>query len=151
MERAPRLMQSLSDPSRSVRMAAAQSMLDAQIASMPGRYERALRSALAEWQASMGSRLDYPESHLQMGGMALVMRNMPAASGAFAEATRLDPQLVDAWVMQVRIAAATGDGRGALALLEQALARNPGNMTLQMMRRELTGEALDLLPPPSGE
>ena len=151
MERAPRIMQSLSDPVRSVRMAAAQSMLDAQIASMPGRYERALRNAFAEWQASMGSRLDYPETHLQMGGMALVMRNMPAASGAFAEVTRLDPQLVDAWVMQVRIAAATGDEGGARRLLEQALERNPGDMTLQIMRRELTGEALDLLPPSSGD
>ncbi len=86
-----------------------------------------------------------------MGGMALVMRNMPAASGAFAEVTRLDPQLVDAWVMQVRIAAATGDEGGARRLLEQALERNPGDMTLQIMRRELTGEALDLLPPPSGD
>ncbi|MBY6005034.1 hypothetical protein KUV62_14020 [Salipiger bermudensis] len=151
MERTPRLMKSLSDPSRSVRMAAAQSMLDAPIAHMPGRYERALRNAFAEWQAAMASRLDYPETHLQLGGMALTMRNMSAASRAFAEATRLDPQLRDAWIMQIRIAAASGDAPGARALVEQALAKNPGDMNLQIMRRELTGEALDLLPPPSEE
>lgn len=151
MERAPRIMASLSDPSRSVRMAAAQSLLDAQIARMPPRYETALRNAFGEWQASMASRLDFPETHLQMGGMALVMRNMPAAMNAFAEATRLDPQLSDAWIMQVRIAFATGDEAQGRALLDTALARNPGNVTLQMMRRELTGEDMDLLPPPSAD
>ncbi|MCA0996903.1 multiheme c-type cytochrome [Alloyangia pacifica] len=151
MERAPRIMQSLSDPSRSVRMAAAQSMLDAQIAHMPGRYERALRSAFAEWQASMASRLDFPETHLQMGGMALVMRNMPAAANAFAEATRLDPQLSDAWIMQIRIAFATGNEAQGRALLGEALEQVPDNMTLQMMNAELTGQQMDLLPPPSAD
>lgn len=39
--------------------------------------------------------------------MALTMRNLPAAEGAFREAVRLNPQQIEAWGMLVRIAAVT--------------------------------------------
>ncbi|MFV0300738.1 MAG: HEAT repeat domain-containing protein, partial [Paracoccus sp. (in: a-proteobacteria)] len=146
-ERAPRLMAALSDPSRSVRMAAAQALLGVPLARLPDRYAAALRGAFGEWQQAMASRLDFPETHLQLGGAALVMRDLPAAAGAFAEATRLDPQLADAWLMRVRIAMAMGDEAGAQTLLAGAIARNPDNLDMQLLRRDLTGEPLDLMPP----
>ena len=49
----------------------------------------------------------------------------------------LDPQLLDAWRMLVRIAAATGDTPGAMAALEEAEAANPGSLFLEDLRFEL--------------
>lgn len=150
-ERAGRLLAPLGDSSRSVRMAAAREMLNTPIAHMPKRYAEMMRRAVGEWQSALASRLDFPETHLQMGGTALMMRNIGAAENAFAEASRLDPQLVDAWIMQVRLAVVTGDEARAKDLLSRAIALNPDNLPLQMMRSELTGEGFDLAPPPRSD
>ncbi|MAO26526.1 multiheme c-type cytochrome [Roseovarius sp.] len=147
LDRVPRVLPALSDPSKSVRIAAAQAMLGAPIAKLPGEHGKALRRAFAEWQSALTSRLDFPETHLQMGGAALTMRNVPASVDAFAEATRLDPKLVDAWIMRVRLAAATGDMLGAARLLQEALGHNPSNLSLALLHSELSGAPLDLLPP----
>jgi cytochrome c-type biogenesis protein CcmH/NrfG len=85
--------------------------------------------------------LDFPETHLQMGGMALTMRNLPAAEGAFREAVRLDPQQIEAWVMLARIAAAAQGAVAAGAILDEALAVNPQDLTLQQLKAELDAAA----------
>jgi cytochrome c-type biogenesis protein CcmH/NrfG len=90
-----------------------------------------------EWRAALASRADFPETHLQIGGSGLTTRNWQLAERAFAEAASLDPQLVDAWTMIVRIRAATGDAAGARTALEEALAKNPGNATLQALGAEI--------------
>ncbi|MFU1476181.1 multiheme c-type cytochrome [Roseovarius sp. C7] len=146
-ERVPRILGALSDPSRSVRIAAAQSMMGTGQAHLPIRYRETLHRALGEWQASMNNRLDYPETRLQLGGTALAMRDLGAAAKEFAEATRLDPQLADAWVMRVRIAMARGDTSAGRALLDEALDHLPNHLALQAMRSQLTGQQMDLLPP----
>jgi hypothetical protein len=51
----------------------------------------------------------------------------------------LDPQAVDAWVMLVRIAAATEGEAATRAVLEEALARNPGDPALGGMLDSLAG------------
>ena len=107
-----------------------------------------MRRAFDEWQSAMASRLDFPETHLQLGGTALVMRNLPAAENAFTEAARLDPQLIDAWIMQARLALALGDVAAATSVLARALRHNPGSLPLQLMHSQLTQDQLDLLPPP---
>ena len=137
----------LDDPVRSVRMSAAQALLSGRPAPLPDDAMTDLRAAMADWQESVRSRLDFPETHLQLGGTALVNRNLPAAASAFAEATRLDPQQVDAWTMRVRIALATGQQQDALAILREAIAKNPGALGLQDMLVEMTGGAGSLLPP----
>ena len=73
------------------------------------------------------SRTDFPETHLQIGGAGLTTRDWRLAERAFREAASLDPQLVDAWAMVVRIRAGTGDPDGARATLTDALAANPGD------------------------
>ncbi|WP_198670695.1 multiheme c-type cytochrome [Oceanicella sp. SM1341] len=146
--RAQRVIGLLDDPARSVRMAAARQLLDAPIAHLPPRYATRLRSAMAEWQQALGQRMDFPETSLQLGGMALTMRNIPAANRAFREAVTLDPQRVEAWVMLSRIAAATEGAAAALAIVDEALAAAPGDFSLRSMRAELTGQAPNLLPPP---
>ena len=136
-DRVPRLVASLSDPIRSVRISAARAMIDAPIAHMPDAMEAARRQATEEWQAAMAGRLDFPETHLQLGGVALVLRDPVGASAAFREAVRMDPQLVQAWSMVVRIAALTGNSEEARAALEEALAANPGDASLEALRAQI--------------
>ncbi len=142
-----RLLGLLQDPVRSVRISAAQAMLGTPIAYMPDAFAAALRRAYGEWQAALAGRLDYPETHLQLAGAALIMRNLPAAAAAFAETTRLDPQQVDAWIMQIRLALAQQDENAAQTLLAEAIAKNPESDALRMIRAELTGDYGDLMPP----
>lgn len=136
-ERVLRAMGLLEDPVRTVRIAAARTLLGAPVARLPEATDRALRAAFGEWQAALSTRLDFPETHLVLGGTALAMRNIPAAERAFAEVTLLDPQMVDAWVMRVRIAMASSNLAAARAILREALAANGSDPLLQALRRDL--------------
>jgi predicted CXXCH cytochrome family protein len=136
-EGVPRVVGLLSDPYRSVRIEAAKQMVNAPIARMPANVEAAIATAMGEWQAAMANRIDFPETHLVLGGMALSMRNIPAAEGAFREATRLDPQRSEAWVMLARIAAATRGSDAAREVIAEALAASPGDAAIRQLADEL--------------
>jgi cytochrome c-type biogenesis protein CcmH/NrfG len=131
-----RLVPALSDPILTVRVAAARALLDAPVARLPRAMAADLQAALADWRTSLGNRLDFPETHLQLGGMALTMRNAPAAEAAFREVVRMDPQRIDAWAMIARIAAATGGPDAARNALSEALQANPTNAQLLAMQAE---------------
>jgi predicted CXXCH cytochrome family protein len=136
-ERMGRILDLLADPVRSVRIEAAKRVVNDRIARMPPSVEARITAAMGEWQAAMANRIDFPETHLVLGGMAASMRNLPAAERAFREAVRLDPQRTEAWAMLVRIAAATrGPGAGREVLAE-ALAVNPGDAALAALEGEL--------------
>ena len=92
---------------------------------------------MTEWQAAQAIQADFPETHLRIGGMALTMRDWEGALAAFREAVTLDPQLVDAWSMLVRIDAALERPDRARATLAEALAANPDNAALAELRRGL--------------
>ncbi|MEM0949177.1 MAG: multiheme c-type cytochrome [Pseudomonadota bacterium] len=115
-----RVLPILSDPIRSVRIAAAKELVDAPIAQLPSRYEAALSAANRDWQSSLVSRLDFPETHLQLGGIALTRRNMQAATRAFREVVSLDPQRAEAWRMLARITEAVEGRAAAGSVLEEA-------------------------------
>lgn len=134
------LQSALGDPVRTVRVAAARALLDVPEAAT----DPAMRAAMGEWRSALMANADFPETHLVIGGIGLTSRNFGLASQAFREAVTLDPQLLDAWRMLVRIAAATNDRDGALAALEEAEAANPGSLVLEDLRRELG------LPPADG-
>ena len=139
VERVSRVVGRLDDPARTVRIAAARMLLGAPVARLPERMARDAAAGMAEWQAALASRLDFPETHLVLGGAALSMRSAVAARAAFGEAVTLDPQLVDGWVMLARIAAATEGVGATLAILEEALARNPEDPVLGGMLESLAG------------
>lgn len=136
-DRVLRLLPLLSDDSRSVRIAAARALLDAPIARLPQSSQAALQGAMTEWRQAILSNADFPEAQVVLGGIALTTRNLPAAEAAFAEAVTLDPQLVPAWVMRARIAAARGDRPGVDTLLDAALAANPDDPELRQLRDSL--------------
>ncbi|NRB36794.1 MAG: hypothetical protein HRU31_19155, partial [Rhodobacteraceae bacterium] len=96
-----------------------------------------LSAAYRDWQNSLQTRLDYPETHMVLGGFALTLRNFDMASAAFGQVTRLDPQRVDAWVMQIRIAAAQGQRARATQLMQEAQSFLPDDPGLAQLRRDL--------------
>ena len=136
-EQVLRLLDALSDPVRSVRMAAAQALLGAPIARLPRATQARLDAAMAEWRAALASRVDFPETHLQLAGVALTLRALPQAEAAFREAVYLDPQRLEAWVMLVRIAAHTRGAEAAREVLAEALAAVPHDDILLSLRKEL--------------
>ncbi len=135
-ERVQRLSPLLSDPVSSVRMAAAREFLNAPIARMPPNLEQAYRSALDEWRAGLAMRADFPETHMVLGGTALVMRNLQAAEMAFRRTVDMDPQLVQAWSMIVRILDAQGNRESAKAALDSALEANPEDPGLLQLKSQ---------------
>ncbi|WP_269583456.1 multiheme c-type cytochrome [Roseibium sp. Sym1] len=135
-ERIQRISPALSDPAKAVRLAAARLVATARISHMPDALSQAAARATGEWQQSLANKADFPEIHLVLGGTALVMRNAQAAVAAFEEVTRLDPQMVNAWVMQVRIKLAIRDIAGAQLSLQKALLANPGDPTLEQYRQQ---------------
>ncbi len=134
-DRVQRIVPAFEDPARSVRIAAAREFLDAPVAGLPTRIAEAARNATGEWRASLLAKADFPETHMAIGGAALVLRNPRAAENAFRETVRLDPQRVEAWAMIVRILAATGDLDGARVALDDALVANPSSEVLRSLRR----------------
>lgn len=137
MVRIQSLVMLLGDPVRAVRSATAREFLDAPPMRMPDNLDRDLKAAMAEWQDSLALKADFPETQMVLGGIGLTTRNIPAALAAFSEATRLDPQRLDAWEMQIRILDATGDRDGVIRTVAQALAVNPGDPGLLEYQSQL--------------
>ena len=130
----------LSDPTRNVRIEAAKALLTIPATRLPGQIQADMQRAMSDWRQSLQARIDFPETHLVLGGMALSLRNIPAAKGAFEEVVRMDPQREDAWVMLARITAAT-DGRDAtLHILDTALRKMPGSQALTEMRASVLAQ-----------
>ncbi|WP_245155568.1 multiheme c-type cytochrome [Paracoccus ravus] len=129
----------LDDPARLVRISTAQELLAVPMAHMPKAIAQSMQRVTREWRDSLANRTDFPETHLVLAGTALTMRNFSAAEGAFREAVRLDPQLVDAWVMIVRIKDATEGPEAARTALDEALEANPGEVALLDLALRLGG------------
>ncbi|WP_116131662.1 multiheme c-type cytochrome [Tropicimonas sp. IMCC34043] len=136
-DRAPRLAPLLVDPMRSVRIAAAREMLTVPPADVPADETAALAAAMAEWQTSLSSQLDFPEAQMVLGGIALTDRDLQGALTAFHEAVRLDPQLTQAWSMVVRLQMIAGGAPAARAALAEGLAANPNDPGLLQLQGQL--------------
>jgi len=139
----------LSDPVRAVRIAAAKSVIDVVPRDMTRSQFQVVGTAIQDWQRSLGARLDFPETHLVLGGLALTMRNAPAAERAFREVVALDPQRPEAWPMLVQLAQINRGVEAAKQVLEEALTRVPDDPSLQALQRQLflNRQGKALLPP----
>ncbi len=136
-ERPIRLASALQDPIRAVRIAAARSLLGVSPADQPPEVVAAMRRALGEWRDAQIAKADFPETHMGIAGAALAMRDARTAEAGFREAVSLDPQLVDAWVMLVRIQLATGRIAAARTTVDTALDANPASGPLAAIREQL--------------
>src|SRR6185436_7440332 len=131
--RIERLLPLLQDPMRSVRIEAARALLDVPTSYFSETDKSIIQSAMREYQQSLLAKADFPEAQFAIAGTALVQRNFSGAEQAFAEAVRMDPQLVHGWVMLARIRAAEGRPNAAEDALNAALAANPGNKELSTL------------------
>jgi predicted CXXCH cytochrome family protein len=135
--RLTRLMPLLSDKMRSVRIATAKQLLDTPPDQLARSQGVMLNAAMGDWQKSLGNKLDFPETHLVMGGTALTLRNFPAALQAFKEVVRLDPQRADAWVMLVRLTDALDGPEAAGRVLRRAVDKVPGDPGLMRLMGQI--------------
>jgi predicted CXXCH cytochrome family protein len=135
-DRVQRLVPLLADRYKSVRLATARALLATPLDTLDPAAMNNFKSASDEWKDSLRAKADFPETHLILGGVALTMRNVQAAEQAFQEAARQDPQLLDAWIMLVRIRAAVGDLEGARSFLKQAMDSNPGSDELDALSKQ---------------
>lgn len=143
----PRVFAALSDEVRSVRVEAAQTVLTATPPAEGSPEAAAVATAMAEWQAGIMSRIDFPETYMQLGGIGLTTRNWDMALQSFQEAVSLDPQLVSAWSVLVRLQAAMGDRQVAQQTFLQAFQLNPMNEELMSLAPEV---GLGIVPPGGG-
>jgi len=125
-----RLEPLLSDPLRNVRIAAAKEFLNIPPGAMTPQQQKLAGQGMAEWQAAISNRLDFPETHLVLGGMALTLRNAPAAERAFREVVELDPQRAEAWPILVQLAQINRGPDAARAVLREGLSRVPDHPEL---------------------
>ena len=96
-----------------------------------------LSAAMQDWQSALEAKTDFPETQMVLGGVGLTTRRMDMALQAFGEAVELDPQLVQAWIMIIRIQSALGDNRAALKTADRALEVNPDSVELNLIRADL--------------
>jgi len=141
----------LSDPIRSVRIAAALELTSISQASLTAEQNNALGAALAELRSSMHANADFPEGQMAIGGLAMTTRNWTAAEAAFAEAVFLDPQLVQAWLARASIAQALGNLPEATSILLDARKSNPDEININaqlvqlLLRQGRQSEAIPIL------
>ena len=126
----------LTDPVKSVRLRAIKAFINADINSLKFSVALNVRKVMKEYQQSLASKADFPENQMAIGGLALTMRNIPAAINAFDQAVSMDPQLVQAWVMLTRIHAAVGQMDKVKQTLERAIAANPDVVEFKQMLKE---------------
>ncbi len=132
-----RLEPLLSDPLRNVRISAAKEVLTIPPEALTQEQRVLAGQATAEWQGAIANRLDFPETHMVLGGMALTFRNAPAAERAFREVVTLDPQRVEAWPMLVQLAQINRGPQAAREVVQEGLQRVPNDPNLQELFRQL--------------
>ncbi len=117
----------LSDPRKTVRLDAAKLLIGVPLGSLPASGQAAARDAMAAYQRSLFARADFPETQMQIAGLAMALRDFRVAEQALATATRMDPQMADAWLLRARIQNALRRPDRARAILEEAARMVPDN------------------------
>ncbi|MEW7989770.1 MAG: multiheme c-type cytochrome [Candidatus Thiodiazotropha sp.] len=132
-----KLLPLLIDTVKSVRLAAVKAFLNSNQESMSFSDDVAVKMALKEYQQSLYDKADFPETQMVIGGVALTTKNISAAISAFKQAVRMDPQLIQAWIMLARIQAALGNTAEVKHTLNKAISANPNSDLLRELNKHL--------------
>jgi tetratricopeptide (TPR) repeat protein len=128
----------LDDPVRSVRIAAAQRILDIPTDNLSRADQAIVKGAVGEYQASLSAHADFPEVQLNLSRFAEQVDNRKAARQALQAAIALDPKLAEAWLRLARLEVDAGRFVNARQTLERAVSRVPDSGTLyQLLGRVL--------------
>lgn len=135
-EKIARLSPLLSDTSRSVRLSAVKEFLTIPGQTLTQLQRNNTREAMTDWQRSLANRLDFPETHLVLGGMALTLRNLEAAESAFRQVVLLDPQREEAWPILVQLTQLNRGPEAAYIVLQEALNMLPESPALLELKQQ---------------
>jgi predicted CXXCH cytochrome family protein len=128
----PAALRLLDDPAKSVRLEAARLLIGMPLNTLSGPKREKAGKGIAAYQRSLFARADFPETQMQIAGLAMVLRDFRVAEQALTTATEMDPQLADAWLTLARIQQALGQYDRARGTLEQAARRIPDDGTVQL-------------------
>jgi predicted CXXCH cytochrome family protein len=121
----------LSDASRLVRLAAAETLAGVPADALDAGGRRALTAALAEFESSMKFNADRPESRTNYGNVLAKQGQPERATQQFMAAIALDPSYVPAYLNWADTARATGDEASADRVLHEGLRHAAGNPMLR--------------------
>ncbi|MDH5176897.1 MAG: multiheme c-type cytochrome [Gammaproteobacteria bacterium] len=119
----------LNDPTRAVRIEAARSLAGAH-SRLPQELLPRWQQAAQEYVATLEYTADRPESRVALGGFKAALGEPDAAQRLFAEAIRMDPEFVPAYVNAADLLRTQGRDTEAAELLQQGLQRVPMSATL---------------------
>lgn len=141
----------LSDPSRGVRVRAAQILAAVPTASQPPADRATFEGAAAEFVAAQRLNADRPEARSTLGTFFAQRGQIPEAEAEYKAALRLSPQFVPAAINLSDLYRSLGqDGKGE-SVLRAAIAASPRNaaahhaMGLALVRLKRLDEALEEL------
>jgi len=145
------LSPSLTDPTRAVRVAAADAVVDALPADITTAMTEALQRALSEYREAQNLNADRPEAHLNLGNLYLRQGSAAAAEEEYQAAIRRWRGFVPAYVNLADLNRARGRDDQAERWLTEADTVAPDNSAVMLalgllrVRQHRTGEALQLL------
>jgi tetratricopeptide (TPR) repeat protein len=142
------VMSLLDDPSRIVRMQAAQSLAPLADDAFDADRLAAFHRAAAEYVAAERFNADRPEHRTNLGGFLAERGDVFAAEAEFRAALRLDPEFVPAWANLADLMRVLGRETEAESLLREGLAVAPEAaalhhaLGLSLVRQQRKEEAL---------
>lgn len=115
----------LTDPSRSVRIAAARQLIELRVSGLPEPQRPALEKLFDEYRASLAHNADMPESATDLALFHAAQGDPEAAASALAHALKLAPKYLPAMLNLADLHRARGRDDLAEALLDDAVAAYP--------------------------
>jgi len=141
----------LDDPQRVVRLEAARLLAPLLRQRLPDKFRDTLRGALEEYAQSQQVNADRPESHLNLGLVALATGDPSQAEAAYRTALRLDPSFTAAYANLADLYRQQGRDADGEALLLAGIAAAPESadlphaLGLLYVRQQRLAEALPWL------
>ena len=117
----------LKDPVRAVRIEAGRQFAGQRVRRLSKADQLYARRAIDDYQQSIVANADFPETQMQIAGLAMTLKKFSLAERALRNALEMDPQLADAWISLARIQLALGKPQLARVTLEKAKEKLPGN------------------------
>lgn len=115
----------LDDPVRTVRLEAARVLSPLMAERLPDKFRRQLQKRIEEYEAAQGVNLERPESHLNLGVMAINQGRARKAEAAYRQALRLDPEFVPATVNLADLYRQLGQEQEGQQVLLDGIEANP--------------------------